>query len=126
MLNTKKVSLIYGFSNDEIQMIKDKLKEYNLPNCKEINSSMAKMKIKNIVEGLKFETINEKLPKEKTVIFNNLNDEELNASINLMRNMFKEQPIFAVVTENSNEWTFEDLLEHLIQEREWHRKNSMH
>lgn len=123
LLENNKAILIFGFDAEEKQIMHDLLKKNNLPNYKVIEESMGKMKIKDILEDLKLDIYNCRLPKEKVILFNNLNDQELEKSINKLRNNLKSNPIFAVVTETSIDWIFENLLEHLLEEREWFKKH---
>ncbi|MBC2580912.1 DUF3783 domain-containing protein [Clostridium sp. DJ247] len=123
-MENNKIALIYGLDEEEKQLIYGLLTKNNLPIYKVIDESMGKMKVKDILSGLKLEVYNAHLPKEKVVLFNNFDDQELNDMIIGIREGFKIRPIIAVVTETSIDWSFEYLLEHLIEEREWHRKRS--
>ncbi|MBI6872929.1 DUF3783 domain-containing protein [Clostridium aciditolerans] len=111
--------LIFGFDKEDKQIMHDLLKKNNLPDYKVIEESMGKMKIKDILNGLKLDIYNCRLPQEKVILLNNFNDEELEKVIKDLRANLISKPILAVVTETSIEWTFENLLEHLIEEREW-------
>ena len=78
------------------------------------------MKVKDILEGLKFEVVSNKNFDEKVVIFSNFPDEELQMMVSIAK-VITENPIMAVVTETSKEWQFNYLVEHLLEEREWYR-----
>ena len=52
------------------------------------------------------------------ILFNNYEDNKLQKSIKEIRK-FVKGGILAVVTETSREWSFEYLINHLIEEREW-------
>lgn len=116
--NNKKV-LIYSLEDKEKELLKNFLDTKNLPNLININEEMGRMTIKDILNNLKFQVCNCSLPKEKTIIFNNFSDIELDEAIKFIKGSFTEMPILAVVTEKSIDWTFEDLIKHLIEEREW-------
>lgn len=120
LLQNNKAILSYSLSDEEMNDISEKL-NYN---CKVVEQSMVKMKIKDILDGLKLEVINSELPKEKLILFNNFEDEELKKSINLIKSVIQPAPILAIVTDTSIDWTFEYLLEHLIEEREWYRNHT--
>lgn len=125
LLENDKTMLIFGFDKEEKQIMHDLMKKNNLPDYKVIEETMGKMKIKDILNGLKLNIYNCRLPQEKVILLNNFNDEELEKVIKDLRVNLISKPILAVVTETSIEWTFENLLEHLIEEREWaknHRK----
>lgn len=124
-MENDKTMLIFGFDKKEKQIMHDLLKKNNLPDYKVIEDSMGKMKIKDILNGLKLDIYNCRLPQEKVILLNNFNDGELEKVIKDLRANLISKPILAVVTETSIEWTFESLFEHLIEEREWfknHRK----
>ncbi len=118
-MENDKTMLIFGFDKEEKQIMHDLLEKNNLPDYKVIEEPMGKMKIKDILNGLKLDIYNCRLPQEKVILLNNLNDEELEKVIKDLRANLISKPILAVVTETSIEWTFENLLEHLIEEREW-------
>lgn len=122
-MENDKTMLIFGFDKEEKQIMHDLLKKSNLPDYKVIEESMGKMKIKDILNGLKLDIYNCRLPQEKVILLNNFNDEELEILIKGLRVNLISKPILAVVTETSIEWTFEYLLEHLIEEREWFKNH---
>lgn len=122
ILENDKMILIYGLNEQESNTFKKIASEYNLPKHKIIRNDMGKMTIRDILNGLNLEVFNVNLPEEKIILFNNFTDEQLKYTINLIRGTFDFSPILAVITPTSIEWTFENLLEHLIEEREWFKK----
>lgn len=116
MLENQKCILVYGLEDYE-------LRELQLSNHKLVNVTreMAGMKLKDILSGLRFETVDKFLPEEKVVIFNNFSDEEIYQMIKIVRAIVKNV-ILATVTPTSIEWNFNYLLQHLIEEREWYKK----
>ncbi len=118
-MDNKKMVLAYGLTAQEIA----ELKNAQMP-VKEITAVMASMKIGQIIEGLKFEIYNKEMPKEKVILFNNFSDEELDFSVKLARVVAGRECILAVVTPTSIDWTFEYLLEHLVEEREWFKNRA--
>lgn len=118
LLQNNKVALIYGFSEEELNNISKILNS----NYKVIEKSMGKMKIRDMLNGVKLEVYNCKLSSEKAILFNNFEDEELKKAIRNIKTIIQPAPIFAIVTDTSIDWTFEHLLEHLVEEREWYKK----
>ena len=116
-MENNKMLLVYGLSSEEM----NHLKGTNLT-IKEITSEMTSMKIGQIIEGLKFQVYDKSLPQEKVVLFNNFSDEDLNIGIKFVRAIIGREAIMAVVTPTSIEWTFDYLLEHLMEEREWFKQ----
>lgn len=115
MLNNHKSILIYGLDKEAQQALL-------APNYSTIviSKEMANMKLKEIIDGYKFESNDKELPEEKVIIFNNFTDEELQGMIKLIRAV-APGCILAVVTPTSIDWTFAYLVEHLMEEREWYR-----
>ncbi|SQC00864.1 DUF3783 domain-containing protein [Clostridium tetanomorphum] len=86
---------------------------------------MANMTLKDILNGLNLQIFdNVCVPEDKVILFNNFSDKELESAIQLIRSEFNKVPILAVVTPTSIEWTFKNLIEHLIEEREWFKNNN--
>ena len=123
-LNNNKTMLVYGFTDFEKLSLDKLIREKKISGYKNITSEMCKMKIGNILSGYKFEIYDGKLPKEKVVLFNNFNDDEINVAIKCLKELSKGI-IMAVVTPTSIEWTFEYLINHLIEERQWYKNNNM-
>lgn len=121
MLDNKKTMLIFGFNEDEISTLQGVVEEFGLPGYKLITQEMVAMSIKDILEGFKFQLHSGDLPEERVILFNNFTDEELDKAIKAVRSNFQSNPILAVVTPTSLEWSFYELLEHLIEEREWYK-----
>lgn len=122
-MSNNKIMLVYDGFDKERTNIEDIIKKLDLSEYKIVDESMGKMKVKDILNSLKIESNNCKLPKEKLIVFNGFENEQLNDAINIIRSNIKPVPILAVATENSVEWTFEYLLEHLVEEREWFKKH---
>lgn len=117
-LSNNKLILIFGFNEEEQKELNQIITAKGLPVFKVIHANMAEMKIKNIIEGMKISTKNTIKENEKVILFNNLEDDELEKSITIFREKFKNV-IFAVTTPTSVEWTFKKLLSNLIEEKKW-------
>lgn len=118
-MNRNKVSLIYGFGEKEKEKIEGIVKRYHLHKLKEIDAAMAGMKVGDILADKAESAFSKaKMPVEKVILFNDMSDEEIQEYIKHLRMEFKPLPILAVITETSEKWTFEYLMEHLVEERE--------
>lgn len=115
MLNNHKSILIYGLDKDAHHALLASNYSTII-----ISEEMANMKLKDIIDGYKFESNHKELPEEKVIIFNNFTDEELKGMIKMIR-AIAPSSILAVVTPTSIEWSFKYLVEHLIEEREWYK-----
>ncbi len=116
MLDNNKCILAYNVPEREINILKEEGFKIIL-----ISSEMTEMTIRDILNGLKFETFNANLRKESVILFNNFSDEELRETIRSIRQNIKGG-ILATVTPVSIEWKFNYLVEHLVEEREWYLK----
>lgn len=117
-MKRNKVTLVYGFDENEIKEIELMVKENHLHGIKIINETMAGLTVEEILRETEPKDSGKVLPAEKVIIFNDMSDEEIEKYVELLRKEFKPLPIMAVVTETSEKWTFEYLVEHLIEERE--------
>lgn len=125
-MENNKTILIYGFTEEEKGVLENLISIKKLPTYKVIEKKMCNMTINDIINGLKLELFNvQDLPEEKVILFNNLSDIELDRAISSVRGVFSPSPILAVVTPTSIKWTFKDLLEHLIEERELFKKRGV-
>lgn len=116
MLDNNKCILVYNVPETDLKAIENI--GYKVVVIKE---NMTNMTIKDILEGLRFETFNPKSINETVILFNNFLDEELKVSIKKIRETVKGG-ILATVTEHSINWEFNYLAEHLVEEREWFLK----
>ena len=120
-MENNKCILIYGFNEAEKETLHKIKEEEALPEYRTITDTMTLMTLRSIIDGIKLELVSKPLPEEKVIIFNNLSDNELDNAIKSIRSNLQTKPILAVVTPTSIDWTFADLLEHLIEEREFFR-----
>lgn len=121
-MENNKCIITYGFSKDQNKLIDDISVDGVHFKHNIIEKSMSGMKIKDIIYGNMDNSISKNIPDEKVILFNNLTEEELNSSMQFIKNNIDRSPIFAMVTKTSAEWTFDYLIDHLIKEREWFRK----
>lgn len=116
MLNNNKCILVYRLTDEELE----ELKKANLELIV-LTDDMADMKIEDIIGGLRILNYNNSLPEEKLILFNNFDEKLLMKSVKEVRAVVTGG-ILATVTPTSIKWTFEHLLEHLVEEREWMAK----
>ena len=118
-MEAKKCILVYGLDNEEITNL-EKLRFKVL----QVTPEMTKMKIKDIIAEKEEKVASEtKIEGEKILVFNNIPDIQLRTIVELTKKIIKKKPILATVTVTSNEWEFDYLVEHLMEEREWFKTN---
>ena len=111
-----------SFYQEEIVQIGEIILDNDFEKFKVIDSSMATMKIADIIEGFEIPTVSKVIQNQKVILFNNLEDEQLQKTLITLKKKIDSSTIFAVVTQTSIEWTFYGLLEHLTEERKWDSK----
>lgn len=117
--NNRRVLLVYGL--DAMDLAKLQLMGHEMV---VINQGNGGGLIRDLIEN-QGKPAKVELPPEKVIIFNGYSDEALKEGVVAIRSSFPEKPIIAAVTDNSYNWAFEFLLiEHLIQDRDWNRKNA--
>lgn len=116
MLNNNRCVLAYGFNEEEIR----KLKIY-VTGIRIVTAGMSEMKIRDITDGIKIETYSNEEIEEKVIIFNSYPESEIKTSIKKLRQTFPGV-ILAVVTPVSIEWSFRELLAHLLEEKAFEKK----
>lgn len=132
---TKKTVLIYGFNEDEKASLERLLRENNLPEYKAINEAMTNVTLEliltipsNMAKPSNTSNNEDANNKEamipiydgKVVLFNKFQEDEVMKAMRAIKAGFSDSPIFAVVTPTSTKWKFKDLVEHLIEERNWY------
>ncbi|ENK1244903.1 DUF3783 domain-containing protein [Clostridium botulinum] len=123
-MTNNKLMLVYGLKNEELNLLKNICLENNLPSFKIVNKNMCEMKLRDIIKGINLEVEDVDMLEEKVVIFNNFSDTELDLGVKKIKEILKPIPIMAVVTETSIDWQFKYLVDHLMEEREWYRKQN--
>ncbi|AEB77052.1 DUF3783 domain-containing protein [Clostridium botulinum] len=122
--SNRKVLLVYGFNENEKRSLKKLVMENKIPSYKCINKNMATTSLECILNDVNKNIYEGELPKEKVVLFNNCKDKDITKAISSIKEIFHQNTIFAMITETSIKWSFKDLLDHLIEEREWFKNNS--
>lgn len=115
----EKMLLVYGLANKDINVLKTFNKAYRV-----VSEDIIGTKVEDLIKGENFKPSENKIPREKIILVNGYNDREVDALFKIVRGAMGKNVIVAVVTENSNGWSFDYLaLEHLIKERDWYKKN---
>ncbi|HBJ1649626.1 UNVERIFIED_ORG: hypothetical protein B2H98_08445 [Clostridium botulinum] len=115
MIPNIKCILAYGLEDSEINKIKQRYGKVI-----KINKDMGNVKIKDLISGLEQVEEPEDMIEEKMIIFNKFAEGQLKGAIKYIRG-FTSDGVLAVTTPVSCNWSLKYLLEHLIEEREWHK-----
>ncbi|MFX0549694.1 DUF3783 domain-containing protein [Hathewaya histolytica] len=127
-MSVKKEVVIFGFDEVKRNKLSSICLKYDA-SLKNVEKNILGNKLEDIIKDRAIESaIDEKnfksFENEKVILFNNFNEDELNKVIKDIRADKDLKCILAVITPTSIEWEFKYLLEHLIEEREWFRKNN--
>lgn len=117
MSGTTKCILAYGL--DVVELMKLQQAKVKIVR---ITDDMTKMKVRDLIDGSTEKVSSEKkIENEKILILNNIPNIQLDLVMSLTKRVLKKKPILATVTPTSIEWEFDYLVEHLMEEREWHK-----
>lgn len=110
-----KCILAFGLTDEQLKKLKERRMKYKV-----VDSENAGSRLVDLLAGSDLKPSSNLPENEKALIFNGYNDKELKGAVTFIRR-FVEGGVLAVVTENSEKWTFDYLLEHLIEEREFYK-----
>ncbi|WP_142413537.1 DUF3783 domain-containing protein [Hathewaya massiliensis] len=127
-MNMEKEIIVFGFNEAQKDKLSKICSDYDAI-IKIVEKDNVGNKIDDIINGnIASAPVNEEefnaFKDEKLILFHNFGDEELNKIIKDIRINKELSCILAVVTPTSIEWEFKYLLEHLVEEREWFKKNN--
>jgi hypothetical protein len=137
-----KVILTFALDSEEVNILNNHFEKEGAKPCIILKNSMGNKTLSEILEGkITSEENNqcndkepfcedgkshiEDLPLEKTIILNGFEGEKLQRTVMDIREILQSRPILAVVTPISINMKFGEILEHLIEEREFHKKNKV-
>ena len=86
---------------------------------------MGKYTLENMLSEEKLEDSEANFLEEKVVIFNGFLGVYLQQAVKKVREVLGSEPILASTTPNSIKMTLHELIDHLIKEREFYKKNDL-
>jgi len=127
-MDTSPRVLLWGFSREEQNRIQQFLMELNAPPAVMIERKQGHLKVHDILfTDLRAE--DEFASDEKVMLFFNVQADSIKGIMQAFKNMDIPRPIFAMVTQQSIDWKFSYLVEHLVEERDFiqrRRQEEMH
>ncbi len=112
--------LVYGFSAEEQRRIDEGLASLGVPPALKARPEQGGVVLRRILAGQSPEAAAEtagKVGRKPLVLFHNISDSGVRALLGFFREKARGRPLFAVSTPTSLDWTLEELLAHLEQER---------
>jgi hypothetical protein len=114
--------IAYGLNNEEIEKLNIKFKDICIKPCVLINENMGKSTLENILKEERVSDSDTKLPEEKVIIFNGFLGVYLQQAVKKVREVLGAKPILASTTPNSIKMTLQELIDHLVKERQYYQK----
>ena len=108
---------VFGFSEGEKELIDRSLEGLGAPPTVRILGNQSDVVLGDIVSQGRQGTgsLDES---QRVVLFHELSNQGVYTIMNTIKSLDVAKPIFAVITEQSIQWTFAELLDHLVRERE--------
>jgi hypothetical protein len=116
--------LVWNYTPEEKNELDALLKRIGAPGAVSIPEAHGYLTLKEIIAG-NGEPGEVLESKEKVVLFHSIPQKGVFFLIDLFRQIDLPQPIYAVVTAHSIDWPFNELLGHLVQEREKMEKGAV-
>ena len=107
---------IFGFSPEEEERIQERFAEIGIPAAVRIGKNQGSVVLRDIIEG-GLEGSAEMRIDERIVLMHEVSEKGIHSLMQLIKELPVPPPIFAVVTEHSINWTFEELARHLLEEK---------
>ena len=109
--------LVWNFTTEEKAGLDAFLREIGAPSAVSIDRTQGFLTVREIIDGSA--PCGEGLTSdEKAVLFHNVPQKGVFFLIDAFQRTDLPRPIYAVVTEQSIDWPFNELLEHLVEERD--------
>ncbi len=117
-MEREKSIIAYGFSKEEKYLIEMLKTRHKAKKCIYLTDSLMDSTLNGILNDAFIESDGLKLPKEKILLFDQFSDQEFLVIADIIKNTIKGSPIVETVKSIYINWSFRDLMRHLIQERE--------
>ena len=107
---------VYGFTVEEDERIDALFEELGIPEAVRIEKNQGSVTLEDIIENGKSGD-GELECDERIILFHEISDKGVYTLMQAVKSIDVPKPIFAVVTEHSMHWTFEQLASHLLREK---------
>ena len=115
-IHERSCMMMYCFTPQEMRQIMNVARMTGVKDIITLKPNLGGNKIREILDNKAVETEVECI-KEKTVIFNGIPSQRVSLFIDGLKKCRIKRPIIAIVTEQTIDWTLEDLLINLANER---------
>ncbi|MGL5316473.1 MAG: DUF3783 domain-containing protein [Peptostreptococcaceae bacterium] len=109
--------MIYNFNSKEVANLKNICRLFGIKDIQVLSTKNADSKIVDIINN---EIVNtdEQGINQKAIIFNNINSTKVSGLLDSLKKFRMNRPLTAMVTEDNVNWTVNNLLLNLLEERE--------
>lgn len=114
--------IVYGLDEKELEKLNLRFKNLCKKDALTVEETMGNCTLSNIIGNEIVEVEEKALPKEKVIIFNGFQGIFLQQAVKMVRDIFGNKPILASTTPNSVKMTLDELLNHLMAERQFYKK----
>jgi len=111
--------LTFGYTEEEQKRIDEYLSEIGVPPPTRLEKRHGSVVIGDILREGAIGTEEFDCP-ERLVLFYNLSEAGVRSLMRVFKSLEIPRPIFAIVTKTSITWTLQQLMEHLIEEKQAH------
>ena len=115
--NSRNFIMIYNFNSKEVANLKNICRLFGIKDIQVLSTKNADSKIVDIINN---EIVNtdEQGINQKAIIFNNINSTKVSGLLDSLKKFRMNRPLTAMVTEVNVNWTVNNLLLNLLEERE--------
>lgn len=113
---------MYGVEEKDKERLDLRFKNFCKKNSIIIHDNMGNYTLSNIIGEEIIDVEEKKLPQEMIVIINGFQGMYLQQAVKMVREVLGSKPILASTTPNSVRMTVEELINHLVEEREFYKK----
>lgn len=108
--------ILYNFNNKEILNIKNICRLFGIKDIQILSRKNSNNKILDIINN-KIEVDEQEGINHKSMIFNNVNPMKISGVVDSLKKFRMSRPLVAVVTENNINWTLNELVLNLLEEK---------
>ena len=114
--NARSFVMLYNFNAKEVVNLKNICRIFGIKDVEVLSRKYACSKVSDVIDGV-ISSSDEEGVNQKAIVFNNVNHARVNGLIDGLKKFRIGRPLMAFVTEDNVNWTFNNLLLNLLEER---------
>ena len=114
--NARSFVMLYNFNPKEVVNLKNICRIFGIKDVEVLSRKYACSKVSDVIDGV-ISSSDEEGVNQKAIVFNNVNHARVNGLIDGLKKFRIGRPLMAFVTEDNVNWTFNNLLLNLLEER---------